>query len=58
MGLFDKFKTGLQKTHNKLTHEIKRIISRSPRLDASSLEELELALIAADLGMAILPRLR
>jgi len=53
MGLFDKFKAGLQKTHNKLTHEIKRIISRSPRLDASSLEELELALIAADLGMAM-----
>ena len=51
MGLFDKFKAGLQKTHNKLAHEIKRIVTRSPRLDASSLEELEAALIAADLGM-------
>ncbi len=51
MGLFDKFKAGLQKTHNKLTHEIKRIVTRSPRLDAEALEELEAALIAADLGL-------
>jgi fused signal recognition particle receptor len=51
MGLFDKFKAGLQKTHNKLTHEIKRIVTRSPRLDAGSIEELEAALIGADLGI-------
>lgn len=51
MGLFDKFKAGLQKTHSKLVHEIKRIVTRSPRLDATSLEELEGALIGADLGM-------
>src|SRR5437763_13066667 len=51
MGLFEKFKSGRQKTHNKLTHEIKRIVTRSPRLDAASLEELEAALIGADLGM-------
>ena len=53
MGLFDKFKAGLQKTHSKLVHEIKRIITRSPKLDAESLEELERALIGADLGMAM-----
>jgi fused signal recognition particle receptor len=53
MSLFDKFKAGLQKTHSKLTHEIKRIVTRSPRLDAASLEELEVALIGADLGMAM-----
>ena len=53
MGLFARFKAGLQKTHNKLTHELKRIISRSPRLDAVALEELEAALIGADLGMPI-----
>ena len=51
MGLFAKFKAGLAKTHAKLTHEIKRIITRSPKLTAESLEEIELALIAADLGM-------
>jgi fused signal recognition particle receptor len=33
-------------------HEIKRVITRSPKLDAAGLEELEAALIAADLGMA------
>jgi fused signal recognition particle receptor len=53
MGLFAKFKAGLQKTHTKLTHEIKRIVTRSPRLDAAGLEELEASLIAADLGMAM-----
>ena len=51
MGLFDKFKSGLQKTHSKLTHEIKRIVSRSPRLDAAAIDDLEVALISADLGM-------
>src|SRR5258707_7227023 len=51
MGLFDKFKAGLQKTHGKLTHEIKRIVTRSPKLEAEMLEELEAALISADLGM-------
>jgi fused signal recognition particle receptor len=51
MGLFSKFKSGLEKTHNKLTHEIKRIVTRSPKLDAASLEELEAALIGADLGL-------
>ena len=51
MGLFDKFKAGLQKTQARLTHEIKRIVTRSPKLTAGTLEELEAALIAADLGM-------
>jgi len=51
MGLFEKFKAGLQKTHSKLTHEIKRIVTRSPRLDDAALEQLEAALLGADLGM-------
>jgi fused signal recognition particle receptor len=51
MGLFARFKAGLQKTHNQLTHELRRIITRSPKLDAAALEELEAALIGADLGM-------
>jgi fused signal recognition particle receptor len=53
MGLFAKFKAGLAKTSSKLVHEIKRIVTRSPRLTADSIEELEAALIAADLGMAM-----
>ena len=51
MGLFAKFKAGLHKTHQKLAHEIKRIVTRSPKLDASALDDLEAALISADLGM-------
>jgi len=53
MGLFDKFKAGLQKTHAKLVHEIKRIITGSPKLTANSIEELEAILLGADLGMAM-----
>ena len=53
MGLFDKFKAGLAKTNSKLTHEIKRIVTRSSKLDAATLEELEAALLGADLGMAM-----
>lgn len=51
MGLFEKFKVGLQKTHARLAHEIKRVVTRSPKLTGESLEELEAALIGADLGM-------
>src|SRR5271154_1435007 len=53
MGLFQKFKEGLRKTHVKLAHEIKRIVTASPKLTAGTLEELEASLIAADLGPAI-----
>ena len=53
MGLFDKFKAGLQKTHNKLVHEIKRIVTLSPKLTGETIEELEAALLGADLGTAM-----
>jgi len=53
MGLFQKIKTGLQKTHTRLVHEIKRIVTRSPRLTGTTLEELEAALLGADLGHAV-----
>ena len=43
MGLFDKFKAGLQKSHNKLVHEIKRIVTLSPKLTGDTVEELEAA---------------
>ena len=57
MGLFDKIKAGLEKTHGKLVHEIKRIVTRSPRLTGESLEELEAALIGADLGMPMVTQI-
>jgi fused signal recognition particle receptor len=51
MGLFSKFKEGLQKTASSLAHNLKRIVSGSPKLTGKTLEELEQALIGADLGM-------
>ncbi|HWN95844.1 MAG TPA: signal recognition particle-docking protein FtsY [Methylomirabilota bacterium] len=53
LGFFKKIKDGLSKTHDKLTSEIKRIVTRSPKLTAESLEELEAALLGADLGVAM-----
>lgn len=50
-GLFQKVRDGLAKTHDKLIGEIKRIVTRAPRLDAESLDELEAALIASDIGI-------
>ena len=41
MNLFQKFRDGLKKTSTKLAAEIKRIVTRAPRLDAAALEELE-----------------
>ena len=51
MGLFDKLKAGLYKTHSKLVHEIKRIVTDSPKLAGTSLDKLEAALLGADLGI-------
>lgn len=53
MGLFDKFKEGLKKTHTNLVHEIKRIVTLSPKLTGATIEELEAALLAADLGVPV-----
>jgi fused signal recognition particle receptor len=57
MGLFDKFKAGLQRTQAKLSHEINRIVSRSPKLDEDTLEEIEYTLISADLGLPMTQRI-
>jgi fused signal recognition particle receptor len=51
MNLFQKFRDGLRKTSSKLATEIKRIVTRAPRLDDEALEELEAVLIASDIGV-------
>ena len=53
MGLFQKFKEGLHKTQAKLVHELKRIVTFSPKLTGATFEEVEAALLAADLGTAV-----
>ena len=57
MGLFDKFKAGLQRTQAKLSQEIHRIVSRSPKLDDDTFEEIECTLISADLGLPMTQRI-
>jgi fused signal recognition particle receptor len=51
MTLFQKFREGLRKTSTKLAGDIQRILAGKPKLDAEALDELEAALIAADLGV-------
>lgn len=51
MNLFQKFREGLKKTSTKLASEIKRIVTRAPRLDADALDELEAILISTDIGI-------
>ena len=51
LGLFQKFRDGLAKTHDKLVGEIKRIVTRAPKLDPESLDELEAVLIGCDIGV-------
>ncbi|MBM3879193.1 MAG: signal recognition particle-docking protein FtsY [Verrucomicrobia bacterium] len=53
MGLLQKLKQGLQKTQAQLVHEIQRVVTRSPRLTDASLDDLEAALLGADLGCAM-----
>ena len=53
MGLFQKFKEGLRRTQEKVSREIKRIFTGSPKLTLESIEELEEALLGGDFGMAL-----
>ncbi len=53
MGFFDKLKAAFTKTTSALSHELKRIVTRSPKLTAENFEELEAALLRADLGMVM-----
>ncbi|MGI6078130.1 MAG: signal recognition particle-docking protein FtsY [Fastidiosipilaceae bacterium] len=51
MGLFDKFKTGLKKTRDFLTQGVKKIAFSMGRFDEDQLDELEMLLIQADMGV-------
>ena len=53
MGLFSKFFSGLQKTQSKLSGELKRVVSRSPKFTEDDVEELEAVLLASDMGYAV-----
>ncbi|NLD87031.1 MAG: signal recognition particle-docking protein FtsY [Clostridiales bacterium] len=51
MGLFDKIKQGLEKTKNLFSEKIENALKSFRRVDEDLLEELEEALITADLGV-------
>lgn len=52
MGLFDKIKQGLQKTGEAMTKSLDNVFASFVKIDAELLEELEEALILADVGAA------
>ncbi|MBX3743764.1 MAG: signal recognition particle-docking protein FtsY [Verrucomicrobiae bacterium] len=52
MGFFDKIRSGLQKTQQRLVHELKRIVTLSPKLTSDVLGDIEAALMGADFGLA------
>jgi len=56
MGLFTKFFSGLKKTQSKLSTEIRRIVTRSPKLTEDDIEELEAVLLSTDMGFAVTER--
>ncbi|MAS75753.1 MAG: signal recognition particle-docking protein FtsY [Verrucomicrobiales bacterium] len=53
MGIFSKFFSGLQKTQDNLSSELKRIISRSPKLTDDDVEDLEAVLLSSDMGFSV-----
>ncbi len=51
MGLFDKLKAGLKKTSNAIAEQVNSVFSVFVKVDEELFENLEEALIMADLGM-------
>ncbi len=62
MGFFEKLKEGLQKTKNSFTEKVDNVLKTFKKVDEELFEELEEALITADVGvetsMEIIERLR
>ena len=55
MGWFQRLSDGLGKTRNVMQHSVVRLLGRAP--DQAVLEELEAALLTADLGARVVERL-
>ena len=52
MGFFDKIKQGLKKTSDSITQKIDLIVNSFTSIDEELFEELEMALISADIAVA------
>jgi len=51
MGFFDRLKKGLSKTRKALVEKVEEVILRKKKIDEEMYEELEEALIQADIGV-------
>ena len=51
MGLFDKIKAGLKKTRENISNQINSMLHAFTKIDEDLFEELEEALITADIGV-------
>ena len=51
MGLFDKLKQGLTKTRDAFSEKVNNVVATCGKVDEELFEELEEALITADVGM-------
>jgi fused signal recognition particle receptor len=50
-GLFARLRSGLAKTHRGFVEKVDRVLAGKKEIDAATLEELEEALVTADLGV-------
>ncbi len=57
MSIFDKFKSGLQRTKTMLVRNIQTIVTGTNDWNAETYERLEAALIGADLGVSVSTKL-
>ena len=51
MGFFDRLKDGLAKTRSNFTDRIQELVGLSAKIDEDFLEELEMILVSADVGV-------
>ncbi|MDO4178595.1 MAG: signal recognition particle-docking protein FtsY [Phascolarctobacterium sp.] len=51
MGFFERLKEGLAKTRRNFTDRIQELVGMSAKIDEDFLEELEMILVSADVGM-------
>jgi len=51
VSLMDRLKTGLGKTRKSLTHQLERVFTEKGGIDAETIEDIEEALITADVGI-------
>src|SRR3970282_2876760 len=51
MGLFDRLKQGLQKTHENIVNKIDRLVNAKSEIDDEFLDNLEEILLSSDVGV-------